>query len=239
MLELLYPLAGVRLRVEERKLAKILATTVLALVLIGLAALGSRFVLGYRSNLESIAAIGQPDTLYTWYLTVVWAAAAALSILLAKHNGRPDRLYWVLLSLVCLAASQEATVGAFERLVMAARFLWPIFDSIRYLWLAAVLSLFTISWSFISRQRQPTRRRFVVAFALYVLAVLIEGVGTAALAWLATRFLAHSLVSALGTGLRMSAASIVVYALWVEIGTRYRLVATPEVNEIGNDDAQD
>ena len=216
-----------RLPVEERKLAKILTATVLAMMLLGLAALGLRFVFGYRSALESIAALGQPDTFYTWYLTGVWAAAAALSIFLATHNGRPDRLYWILLSLLSLAASQEATVGAFERLVLPARFWWPIFYHITYVWLAVALSLFAFSWGFISRQRQPTRRRFVLAFALYVLAVLVEAVGAAAWGWLPTRFLAHSLVSALETGLRMSAASIVVYALWVEIGTRYRLVATP------------
>ena len=213
---------------EESRVAKALAATVVALVLLGLASLGSRVLLGYRSNLESITAIGRPDTLSAWYLTVVWAAGAALSILLAREDGRRDRVYWILLSLLCLAASQEATVGAFERFVLPARFVWPIFDQVTWVSLAVALALFAFSWGFISRQKRATRGRLVLAFVLYVLTLIIEGVGRYAAGWVATRLLAHSIMSALQSGLLMSAASIVVYALWVEVGERHRLVVTPK-----------
>ena len=213
---------------KKSGLARLLTAAAAVLLLLGLASLGSRFLLGYHSSLAATVAVGQPDTLLEWYLAVVWAAAALFSAALARSDGRPNRFFWILLALLCLTASQEAMIGAFERLVLPARFLWPVFYNVTWLKLAIALSFFALVWGFVSRQRPETTRLMVMAMALYILSLVIQLLSVYALDWLPTRLLAHVLYSALEAALRLAVASLVVYVLWQEVCERYSLVRIHE-----------
>lgn len=163
--------------VRTKGVARALFLAAAGLTIAGLAGQLVRFLLGFDFAYGLIPALdlNGESNIPTWYATILLLLAALLLALIAAEAWqakRPYAVHWSGLAILLTLLSLDEAVAIHEQWISPLRSLLGVTGLLYCAWvipaLASVLLVVLVYWRFFFALPKATKRRFLLAAALYV-----------------------------------------------------------------------
>lgn len=169
----------VEIKIGPGKIARVMTLIVAALLLLNVAGYVSRFFLGYDSKLISAFSFGYEQNFPTFYSALALLFCAALLAIVGAARRKAHREYafhWGALAAIFAFLSADEMLEIHEVLIVPVREALHTGGMLRFAWVipyGVLVAVFVLAYlKFLRDLPAKTRRRFVVAGALYVLGAL-------------------------------------------------------------------
>jgi hypothetical protein len=169
----------VEIKIGPGKIARVMTLIVASLLLLNVAGLVSRFFLGYDSKLISAFSFGYEQNFPTFYSALALLFCAALLAIVGAARRKAHREYafhWGALAAIFAFLSADEMLEIHEVLIVPVREALHTGGMLRFAWVipyGVLVAVFVLAYlKFLRDLPAKTRRRFVVAGALYVLGAL-------------------------------------------------------------------